>query len=267
MCWLIQKAKILQPGAGLLVLLIGLAPLSAFPAGTDSCSVMVSEKNKRESGREVEFHRVPFRIVGVKDGISVNKTGFLENDDVAVTFSLDGKIRLFYGDMEAIFERKSDVTFEMIPAIHELDITQHDVILIYKNLPGSVHKSIKALFDYGSGKNPVVRGYNCVDAVCRIMTSGSGDEVQTNIFHQERAFSELVSMHKYRSDMKAEIYVSQRAGSLDQFYQKLKDERSSDGLSRAERAAKGVISHAVVGVMFGAPVLAALYTVWDMMTY
>lgn len=267
MCWLIQKAKILQLGVRILVVMIGLLPLTALSGGKDSCSVMVGEKIQHGHSRNYMYEKISYRVVGVKDGIEVNARGFLDKNDVAVTFDLDGRIRLFYGDMEALFERKTDVTFEVIPALHELDISEHDVILIYKDLPKRVLDPIRNLFDFGSGGNPVVPGYNCIDAVCRVMRSVRGDEVQANIFHTESAFSELISMHKYRSDMHADIYISSRAGSLEGFYHKLKDGRTTDGLSRAERAAKGVISHVVVGAMFGAPLMAILYMIWDMMTY
>ena len=267
MCWTNQKAKILPSAVRLMLLLVGMTHLSAFPAGKESCTVMVGERIKQDNARNHLYQKIMYRVVGVKDGIEVNAKGFLGKNDVAVTFDLDGKIRLYYGDMEALFERKTDVTFEVIPALHELDISEHDVILIYKDLPRRVLEPIRSLFEFGSGSNPVVPGYNCVDAVCRVMRSVRGDEVQANIFHTESAFSELISMHKYRSDMKADIFISSRAGNLEGFYHKIKDGRTTDGLSRAERAAKGVISHAVIGAMFGAPVMATVYMIWDMLTY
>lgn len=247
------------------ILLLSLfLPQLALPSDSlGSCEILVSEEKFGGRGDNFLLSRTSYRVTGVSEGTKVNATGFLGDDQVAVAFNLDGSVKLFYGKMEAILEKNSPMTFNVIPVDHDLDLREHDVILVYKKIDKQLKTAVENLFSFATNERVQVPGYNCVDALCKILRGENGEQVEANVFLPENLMEQLILMSSGFRTPKISAYVSSRAKSLEDFYDEMRRSRSDDPLSRAEAKTKKLLLQGTIAGGIGTPfgVLAYLYYV------
>ena len=245
----------------LLLLFLPQVALPSDPLG--SCEILVSEEKFGGRGDNFLLSRTSYRVTGVSEGATINATGFLGDDQLAVAFNLDGSVKLFYGKMEAILEKDTPMTFQVIPVDHDLDLREHDVILVYKKINKSLKAAIENLFSFATNERLRIPGYNCVDALCKVLRGDTGEYVEANVFLPEKFMEELVGMSSWKTGYRVSAYVSPRAKSLEDFYDEMIKSRSDDPLNRAETKTKRLLLQGTIAGGIGTPfaVLAYLYYV------
>lgn len=245
----------------ILLLFLPQVALPSDPLG--ACEILVSEEKFGGRGDNFLLSRTSYRVTGVSEGSKVNATGFLGDDQMAVAFNLDGSVKLFYGKMEAILEKNTPMSFQVIPVDHDLDLREHDVILVYRKINKPLRTAVENLFSFATNDRVQVPGYNCVDAFCKVLRGETGEYVDANVFLPEKFMEELVGMSSWKSGYKVSAYVSTRAKSLEDFYDEMRRSRSDDPLSRAEAKTKRLLLKGTIAGGIGTPfgVLAYLYYV------
>ena len=220
------------------VLIFGMAFQSpaAWSAPSPNCKVLISDTREGDHLSKKEFRNLKYRIVGVKEGHEIRSVGFLHQDEIALAFDLDGSMKIYYNGMEALLDRHSDLSFEVIPVEHELDITKHDMIFIYKNLAGTkVEAAIQGLFDVSRSEPRLISGYNQVAAICSIMRADNCEQTMGLQFHLDKLIRELVEFGYTSPNHRPKVLVSKEAGSPEQFLKTLSGMDVSDAIRVMER--------------------------------
>lgn len=207
-----------------------------------SCDVLVTQSLQDGKTLWYPFSEVKYRVIKKKgedgvDGARVRSNAYLKEGDFAVGFDRTGAIKLYFGDKEAILSRTVGLTFEVTPVEHQMDLEEHDVFIIYREIYGSSLKEIKRIFSSEDGQQ-TLQGYNCVDAACQIISSEDGEEVDTRIFHPEGLFQYLIQKSIESPYYAAEVLVKKDVKTPQKFYYMLKNNKYKDGFSGFEDASK-----------------------------
>ena len=230
-------------------LVFGLAfqsPL-AWSAGTVPCKVLISDHKEASPMNEYDLRHFKYRVVGGKSGHETRAIGHLNNDEVALGFDLDGSIKIYYGNMEAMLDRSSDLSFAVIPVEHELDITRHDMVFIYRNLWGTkVMDAVKSLFATNESERKTIPGYNPVDAICKIMRSDNCTEYTLNRYHLDKLIKELIIAGSFSHTQSPEIYVNAEVKSPEQFLKKLTGRSVADSMRVADKWAQRIMGGTMI---------------------
>lgn len=242
-------------------LVFGLAfqsPL-AWSAGAKPCKVLISDHKDASPMNAFDLRHFKYRVVGGKSGHESRATGHLSIDEVALGFDLDGSVKIYYRDMEAMLDRSSDLSFAVIPVEHELDITRHDMVFIYRNLRGTkVMDAVKSLFATNESERKKIPGYNPVDAICKIMRSDNCAEDTINQYHLDKLIKELIIAGSFSYTQSPEIYVNAEVKSPEQFLKKLTGMSVADSHRVADKWAQRIMGGAIIisgGMMAGLLIL------------
>ena len=222
---------------------------AAWSAPSPNCRVLVSEFKEGSQLSSSAFRNTEYRIVGVKSGDEVRSPGYLQSNEVALGFDLDGTIKIYFNGMEALLDRNSDLSFEVIPVDHELDLTRHDMIFVYRHLAGTkVEKAIKSLFDLNRSERQVITGYNQVAAVCNIMRADRCAETEPLQYHLDKLIRELVVLGQSAPNYRPTVFVSKEAKSPEQFLKTLSGLDVSDKARVANRN-ENIFLMSAIGIM------------------
>lgn len=230
-------------------LVIGLAFQSpvAWSSLSKPCRVLISDKREASPMNLYDFRNFEYRVVGGKGGNEASSVGHLREDEVALGFDLDGSLKIYYGGMEAMLDRASELSFEVIPVDHELDLTRHDMIFIYRNLRGTkVLKAVKNLFRQDRAQRQRTPGYNPVDAICKIMRADNCTEDTVNQYHLDQFVKELILRGGYSYHHNPEIYVSAEVKSPERFLKQLSGMNVTDTHRVADKWAQRIMGGMII---------------------
>ena len=235
--------KILFKAISLLLCLVFVAP-STYAITKKPCDVLVTESLQDGKTLWYPFSDVKYRVIRKKgedgvDGTRVRSNAYLKKGDFAVGFDRSGAIKLYFGGREAILSRTVGLTFDVIPVEHQMDLDEHDVFIIYREIFGPSLKEIKRIFSDEDGQQ-TLQGYNCVDATCQIISREDGAEVAAKIFQPEGLFQYLIQKSIESPYYAPEVLVKEDIKTPQKFYYMLKNNKDKDGFSRFEDASRFV---------------------------
>lgn len=215
----------------------------------EPCQLLMSDWHQDKDSDKKPFKGLLYKVFTTKEkkkkeGDRVRSNRYLGKDDFAIGFNRDGSLKLYYGGKEALFDRADELSFQITPVDHNMELRDHDVFVIYRSPYGGVREKIQAMFEVNPDNATLSPGYNCVDMTCQLLELGDGSEFETRIFQPEELFRALLWKSYYTGDI--EILVSDDIKNPKNFYDMLYGLKKKDGFSLIDETAEFTLA---IGVM------------------
>ena len=207
----------------------------AHAIGREACDVLISDSFKDEEERQKPFNLVKFKQFRQskqgEEGRRVGSDSYLKEGNLAIAFSREGALKLFYGDREILFDKSGDLKFTVTPVEHRMDLLDFDLIVVYKNIRGDLRRRIEKVFNPETQQVVETPGYNCVDAICRIIRFDDGTEMDTRVFKPDDLLVGLVENGRYNTHFDMEILVAEQYKTPGKFYSKMQFDKYWDAFT------------------------------------
>lgn len=243
-------SKIIAKAVALLLCLTLVAP-PCFAKPKTSCDVLISDSYKDEEERQKPFNLIKFRQFRQtkkgEEGHGVRSNRYLKEGNLAIAFSRDGALKLFYGDREILFDKNGDLTFNVTPVEHQMDMLDFDLIIVYKNIRGDLRRRIEKVFNPEPQQIVETPGYNCVDAICRIIKLDDGYEVDTRVFKPDDLIVGLIRNGRGNIYFDMEVLVAENYKTPGKFYSKMQFDKYRDPFTPLDFIGEITVAGVVLG--------------------
>ena len=232
-----------------------------------SCQLYMSDWINDEDAEESPFKNVEFKVYSKKQKKDKHETpigagSILGNNDFAIGFNRDGSIKLYFGDKEALFDKVSDLSFQVLPVDHSMELGDHDVVVIYRDIRRSDRERIGAIFEVDSDEVNQVPGYNCVDLACRVLELSNGDRVAGGIFQSEEMFLALLN-RKAAFYGGIEVWVVDEVKTPRRFHEMLQNEKNHDQFTALDSVGEFTFQLSVMLTLTGG----GLFGLWQFLEW
>lgn len=223
----------------------------AYAIGREACDVLISDSYKDEEERQKPFNLIKFKQFRQtkkgEEGRRVRSNRYLEDGNLAIAFSREGALKMFYGNREILFDKNGDLSFAVTPVEHEMDLLDFDLIIVYKNLRGDLRSRIEKLFNPESQRIVETSGYNCVDAICRIVKLDDGSELDARVFRPDELIVGLIKNGRGNIYFDMEVLVAEKHKTPGKFYSKMQSDKYWDPYAPLDFVGQVTVAGVVMG--------------------